>query len=141
MNIRERRGQLTLNLDGLDENNRYSIEAYKRRAPLGDMPNPSNAPDQASILESRKRIEAMVHKKEKMKSRQKLKEILIKDRKDIIGKVKGIKKFKTLTTSKEELEIYNDLIKQLEKQFSSYSITINRINDIQSRHRTFNFGS
>jgi|TARA_R100000750_G_C2297802_1_gene77549 hypothetical protein len=141
MNIRQRRGFLTLNLDGLDENNRYSMETYKKRVPLGVMQDPSNMPDQASVLESRKVKEAMVHKKEKMKSRQKLKEILIKDRKDIIGKVKGINKIKKLTTSKEELEVYNGLITQLEKQFSSYSITINRINDMQSRERTFNFGS
>ncbi|SVC86338.1 uncharacterized protein METZ01_LOCUS339192, partial [marine metagenome] len=120
MNIRQRRGFLTLNLDGLDENNRYSMETYKKRVPLGVMQDPSNMPDQASVLESRKVKEAMVHKKEKMKSRQKLKEILIKDRKDIIGKVKGINKIKKLTTSKEELEVYNGLITQLEKQFSSY---------------------
>ena len=121
--------------------NRYSIKTYTGRAPLGDMQNPSNMPDQSSVLEGKKMREAMVHQKEKMKRRQKMKEMLIKDRKDIIEKVKGIKKLKTLTTSKEELEIYNDLIKQLEKQFRSNSISINRINDIQSRHRTFNFGS
>ena len=133
--------------------NRYSLESYAR-APLGSMQNPSNAPDQSSILQAKKRKEALVHKREKKAQYEKLRKILLKEKIHVIVKIKQMMKIQkeeqdralalsmrgVQSINYEDLEVYDMIIQQYKRESKSIQRWLQFIANPQ-RDQTFSFSN